>query len=369
MRTIVAMLALAIAASAHAAQAFNPNAPCTYVDNVEWKNWGGARYAASAEEALTDPKLDWYLKCSTAIPTDLKAKVKEAIRAKPKGEQMAYLTPDMTLLEMASGPDRSHSTQHLMRNVKVARIQVALGIVRAAETPIWSVKDADGKTYVVGDPFLCGNLSVIRIIPAPPKLPVAQKPPATPVAPRKEPPTSLGQCPDIYTLVIKSWAHEAFFLPGVEQTHAKEDNAVVFVGVEHVSRKHGKQFREANAEGKLAHSKTRRDFRVSLIMTREAYGGSTAITEEEFYGDVTVTGFKELLFTRAQLDKWDAIRVVAVNGNEITSPPKFAATGLHEMRFFNKLPGTTRGEWDNPQERECLKREHWIEQPQIGQKQ
>lgn len=168
MKTVVRiLLALAIATLANVANAFDPKAACVYADNVEWKRWGGAPYGPTAAEALTDPKLDWYLKCSTAIPEHLKAKVKAAIRANPKGEQMAYLTPDMTLPEMASGPDRSHRTQHIMRNVKVARIVEVLGIVLAAETPIWSVKDTDGSTFVVGDPLRCGNLSVIRIIPVP----------------------------------------------------------------------------------------------------------------------------------------------------------------------------------------------------------
>ncbi|MHB8660367.1 MAG: hypothetical protein ACYC75_00290 [Minisyncoccota bacterium] len=147
------------------AQTFNPNTSCSYVNDVTWRHWGGAPYGPTADEALSDQKLDWYLRCSTEIPQDLKAKVKAAIRANPRGERIVYLTPDMVLPDMAAGPDRSHRFQYIMRNVKVARIMEAFGIVGAAETRAWFVERPDGTILGVGDPLKCGNLCIIQIIP------------------------------------------------------------------------------------------------------------------------------------------------------------------------------------------------------------
>lgn len=141
---------------------FDPNAPCTYSDRVEWKNWGAHPYASPAKDALSGSKLDWFLKCAP-LPETVKPKVRAAILAKPEGERMAYITPDLVLPAMASGPDAKHPHQHLMRDVSVARIAHSLGVVLAAEAPSWSVQDEDGTVYVIGDPLKCGNLSIIRI--------------------------------------------------------------------------------------------------------------------------------------------------------------------------------------------------------------
>lgn len=207
------------------------------------------------------------------------------------------------------------------------------------------------------------------------KSPVAEKetPPkirdVTPVTPPiSATPGPIRSCPDWWSLEIANWGNKAFYLPGVEQTHAKEKFGVKFVGVKHVSRDHGPQLRDAYAKGLIVHSAVPRKFRVSLIMTSEARNGDTTITGEKFYRDIVVTGSREVEFSLADINKWDAIRVIALEGEETLSPPRFAASGFHEMRFFNKEPGTVHGEWDNPQQRECFKTEHWIEQPQQPQK-
>jgi hypothetical protein len=168
-------------------------------------------------------------------------------------------------------------------------------------------------------------------------------------------------CPETYTLVVKVWEHKALSMPGVEQTHKAEQGEHNFVGTEHVSRKHGAQFRAAHARGELAESSVPRRFRVSLINTPQDRTGETRIDREEEVGIVTITGSKELLFKAQQLKDWDAIRIIALDDDGIASPPIFAGTGRHEMRFFNKLKGASQGEWDNPLEKQCLKREHWIE--------
>lgn len=174
------------------------------------------------------------------------------------------------------------------------------------------------------------------------------------------PPGPIGACPDVYILKVNVWGDKARALPGVELTQAKEELAEKFAGPR-VSRTHGKQFREAYASGKISRSTTARLFQVSLIMTPEASGGPPTITEEKILGNITVKGLKELRFTRAQLGEWDAIRVASVNG-DIVSPPPYHLTGLHELRFFNHLPGTTLGEWDANPVPDCVMNEHWIEE-------
>lgn len=170
----------------------------------------------------------------------------------------------------------------------------------------------------------------------------------------------IGACPDVYTLKVDVWRHEALKLPGVERTQAQEELAEKFVGGPHVSRMHGRQIREAYAAGRAARSDVPRKFRVSLIMTPEARGGEPTITSEQVTGDVTVTGLRELRFTRAQLNEWDAIRVIAIDG-DVVSPPRYHRTGLHEIRFFNHLPNTILGEWDGNPVPDCVMNEHWIE--------
>jgi len=205
-----------------------------------------------------------------------------------------------------------------------------------------------GELILAGD---CGN--VIGDGPAKPQ------PKPRPIV--FTPAAAIGACPDVYILKVNVWKESALDLPEVESTHAKEEMAERFAGVR-VSRTHGRQFREAYAAGKLLRSSTARVFQVSLIMTPEASGGPPTVTEEKVLGTVTVTrGLKELRFTRAQLEKWDAIRVASVDG-DIISPPPYHLTGLHELRFFNRLPGTTLGEWDANPVPDCIMNEHWIEE-------
>ncbi len=195
----------------------------------------------------------------------------------------------------------------------------------------------------------CGN-----VIGEGPAKPVPKPVPAalTPAAP-------IGACPLVYILKVNVWRNEALELPGVEPTQAKEEIAEQFVGAR-VSRTHGKQFRDAYAAGKLSRSATPHVLQVSLIKTPEASGGPPTITEEHVLGTIAVKGLKELRFTRAQLEKWDAIRVASVDG-DMVSPPPYHLTGLHEVRFFNHLPGTTLGEWDGNPVPDCIMNEHWIE--------
>lgn len=197
------------------------------------------------------------------------------------------------------------------------------------------------------------------------KSPVAEK--ETPIKIRDRtpaiPPTSgaVAKCPDVYVINVNVWGRNALKLSGVEQTHAKEElGQGRFAGTPHVSSTHGRQLREAYAEGKLKRSEAERAFRVSLIMTPESEGSSQEITKEEALGDIIVTGLRELMFTAKQLKDWDAVRLVVVNG-DVLSPPRFNGTGLRELRFFNRLPRTTFGEWDNNYSKNCIMNVHFIE--------
>lgn len=192
------------------------------------------------------------------------------------------------------------------------------------------------------------------------KSPAAEK--ETPVKKREiVSPQKIATCPDIYFLKINVWERKALSLPGVEATHAKEElGNKRFSTQEKVSSKHGGQFRRAYAEGVLKRSAVPREFRVSFIMTPEAQEGEATISDQEFVHDVTVTGLLELQFSRAQLEQWDAIRVIAIDG-DMVSPPRSNDSGFRELRFFNRLPGKKLGEWDNNPVPDCIMNEHWIE--------
>ena len=165
----------------------------------------------------------------------------------------------------------------------------------------------------------------------------------------------------MYTLKVNVWPVAALDLPGVERTNALEERQQSFVGTPHVSRTHGGQFRKALSEGRLTRSSVEHRFRVSFIMTPEARSnGSPVITSEYVIRDVTVVGLLELKFDRSDLEAWDAIRVVSLDGT-VVSPPQYSATGVHELRFFNRASGTVLGEWDSNPVPDCIMNEHWIE--------
>lgn len=239
------------------------------------------------------------------------------------------------------------------RNVTVAFAAPVRGMEYAAPAEKWQVT-WEGRTYTALLPEICNNWSAIVGPPSKAPLPVAPASPQQPIV------AIIGSCPDVYTLKVNVWTHPALYLPGVERTHAREELEERFAYVPHVSREHGAQLRKAYAAGQAARSATGRTFRVSLIMTPEAQGGAPTITKEQVIGDVTVTGLKELQFKRTTLEQWDAIRVVA-NEGDVTSPPRYHGTGLHELRFFNRLPRTTLGEWDGNPVPDCIMNEHWIE--------
>lgn len=253
----------------------------------------------------------------------------------------------------------------LHRNVLVDFVKppVSGKMEYAAPAQMWQVT-WHGELYTLLLPEVCNNWSYMVSTTVPLPLAPQPAPPPAPLVFKSIP----GACPDVYTLKVNVWGPEAATLPGVghsidvEQRMAQEELEEKFTGTPHVSRMHGAQFRKAHASGDLKWAVDPYNFRVSLIMTPEAHGGSPEITKEKILGDFMVKGiYHELRFTKAQLEKWDAIRVVALDGG-IMSPPRYHVTGYHEMRFFNHLPGTTLGEWDANSVPDCIMNEHWIVQ-------
>ena len=311
-------------------------------EGEEWKGWGIAPYAASQKEACE--------KASVAIdgfsmPEAVKSAFKQKLGTICAGGIEMWLTPRQSLEQMWTGGRKPHVMDkktvgelpvlkapdgHLYRKGTVAETAKALS---------WTVVH-EGKLYTLYLPLVCFNWCWAWDS-------------ATVFGP-------LGQCPDVYMLKINVWERKALYLPGVEATNAKEEFGTRMFADEKVSRKHGEQFRDAYKHGELKRSAVERAFRVSFIMTPEAQGGPSKITREEPFLDIAVTGLRELKFTRAQLEEWDAIRVVAVNG-DVRSPPAFNGTGLKEIRYFNHLPGKKLGEWENNLVPDCVMNEHWIE--------
>jgi hypothetical protein len=356
MKVILASLALALAPHS----AFS-------ADVDVWSTWGVAPYASSPEESCrkAPEAIDGF-----SLPEAVKKHFKEVLGTTCISEKDVWLTPGQVLEQMWSGGERPH----IMNGKTVANLPVLKSpegrryrkdsVSETARASSWTFA-YEGKTYILYDPFVCFNRSWTYgppqpqvAAPPPPGMPLAAPPPAHPT--RAAEPKPLGACPSVYTLKVNVWDHAAFSLPGVERTHAKEELEGKFVGASHVSRTHGRQFREAYANGTLRRSTTPRDFRVSLITTPEATGGKPTLSKEQFWSDVSVTGVKELRFTWEELKDWDAIRVVSIKG-DIISPPAFNEMGLHELRFFNQLPGVRQGEWSSNPVPDCIMNMHFLE--------
>lgn len=176
-------------------------------------------------------------------------------------------------------------------------------------------------------------------------------PPSTPLIAKTTPALA---CPDVYTFRLRVWKRPALGLPGVAQTHVKEEREQQFAKGSHVSRDHGLQLREGGIP-----SSTPKRFQVSFINTPESNWGPPTITAEGESEIVTVVGMHELHIAKEKIEKWDAIRVVALD--DVLSPPKFRHSGVHELRFFNRLSGKKLGEWDNNPVPDCIMNVHWIE--------
>ena len=333
MKRFITMLAFVLAALANTAHA-----------EFKWEHPGADPYAVSKEEAMRTRESAFQ---KLGFPAPVVALLMEA--TKKPGEQVKLAMGERLTTMLSRGGIAHH-------DVVIAWKSPIRGTEFVAPAEKWQVT-FDGKVFTGFLFDVCNNWSAI-IGPA-----------STAAVPPPQPLPIIGSCPDVYTLKVNVWTHPALGLPGVERTHAGEELQERFAYVPHVSREHGAQLRKAYAAGQAARSAQPRAFRVSLIMTPEAQGGAPIITKEQVVEDVTIAGLKELQFKRTTLEQWDAIRVVAKDG-DVTSPPRYHGTGLHELRFFNHLPddqhGLTQdvqGEWAkkyNPVA-DCILNEHWIE--------
>jgi hypothetical protein len=321
--------------------------PAHAESQFKWQHFGTDPYAVSRQEAMRTRE-DAFRKLG--LPQDVVSVL--MIATDKPGEKMSLNVGDKLGAMLSKG-----GVVH--RNVTVAFVKPPISgkMEYAAPAEKWQVTFAGG-VFTVILPEVCNNWSLISVTLVPLTKISLKSPPVAPPA--------ILTCPDVYILKVNVWESKAMTLSGVERTHAKEELEEKFVygqhDPQHVSRMHGAQFRKAYAAGDIKRSATSHGFRVSLIMTPEAKGGAPTITAEEVVRDITVMGLRELRFARAELEKWDAIRLVPTEDGGILSPPRYHLTGFHELRFFNHLPGTRLGEWDSNPVPDCLMNEHWIEQ-------
>jgi len=332
---LLATIAVLTAVPAHAESQF------------KWQHFGADPYAVSRQEAMRTRE-DAFRKLG--LPQEVVSIL--MIATDKPGEKISLNVGDKLSAMLSKG-----GVVH--RNVIVAFVKPPINgkMEYAAPAEKWQVTFAEG-VFTVILPEVCNNWSLISVTLMPlPRISLKSSPVARPV---------ILTCPDVYTLKVNVWEQKAMNLSGVERTHAQEELQEKFVhgqhDPQHVSRMHGGQFRKAYAAGEIKRSATGHGFRVSLIMTPEANGGEPTVTSEEIVGDITVIGLRELRFTRAELEKWDAIRLIPTEDGGILSPPRYHLTGFHELRFFNHLPGTKLGEWDSNPVPDCIMNEHWIEQ-------
>jgi hypothetical protein len=326
----------------------------------EWKHWGAAPFAASRTDACgkVSKAIDGF-----NLPPAVKEHFKSALGTTCTGGTETWLAPHHRLEQMWSGADSTHAEPYLMEGRSVAELPVlkspegrsyrAGSVSEAAKAFSWTFV-YDGKTYVLYEPLVCENWSWSFGAP----VPEAPAPRLT-----QQPQPIIGTCPDVYTLNLRVWQESVRKLFGIGGVIDAERSIVNgFANQTDLSRRYGGRLRAAEAKGdpdaKL--SETPRRFRISFINTDEARGGSSAITAEKFLFDVTVTGILSMRFKKSALEEWDAIRTVAID-DDVQSPPTFGKTGLHELRFFNRLPGKKLGEWDSNPVPDCLMNEHTVE--------
>lgn len=321
----------------------------------KWEHWGAAPFAQSRAEAMNQReevlrKLDFPPK---VIPVLLKA-------MENPGSKTLLSNGYRFVAQIGRGGEVHGLGED--GGVVAFSDHVPGKIEHVAVVERWEVT-VDEVIYRLDLPAICFNFTrgVNRRPPPAPPVSAASAPSPTASAPQPAPPPA---CPDVYVLKVNVWQRGALDLPGVAATHERESTFRVEFGnrVRHVSRIHGGQFRQAAMDGVLARSRVSRLFRVSLIMTPEATGGDGTISQESVVVPAAaITGLRELRFTASQVNAWDAIRVIALDEG-ILSPPRYGGTTLHELRFFNHLPGTRLGEWENNPVRDCIMNEHWIEE-------
>lgn len=158
-------------------------------DVEPWKNWGAAPYARSLNEACK--------KAPTAIngfnmPQTVKEHFIEKLGTVCKSDKGVWLTPDMLLEQMWSGPDSHHKEPHVMDKKQVGELPVLRSpdgrpyskgsVAETAYSFSWTFV-YEGKTYILYLPLVCFNWSWAfgPAVPTPVPTPVATITPAVSV--------------------------------------------------------------------------------------------------------------------------------------------------------------------------------------------
>ncbi len=130
-----------------------------------WNKWGGAPYTRSFEESCRKAleAIDGF-----TLPLEVKEHFKAAVGTTCKDGEKVWLTPEMLIEQMWSGPDAHHKGPHVMNRVTVAELPVAKSpdgrqyrkgaVAETAKALSWEFQ-FKGKLYVLYDPFECGNWS------------------------------------------------------------------------------------------------------------------------------------------------------------------------------------------------------------------
>ncbi len=310
----------------------------------KWEHPGAAPFAATRAEAMQ--KREGAIR-KLGFPEQCVAQLVAAM-GKP-GEEVVMKMGDRFSAQVSKG-----GVVHGLREgggVVDFKTPMLPGMQLVARAEKWSVT-CEGNVQTVYLPAVCFNITAGVPVPVSPVT-------VPPLLSAPEP--VVGVCPDVYHFKLYVYTKKAMSVPGVALTAAKEELEKKFVigwrDAHHVSRSHYTQLQKALESGYLQYSAIPHVFQVSLIMSPEADGGSPTITKEQVLGDVTVKDFyREISFTKQQLDDWDEISFVPVKDENYESPPRYNLTGLHELRVFNHLPGVKGGEWAGSDEgptRDC----------------
>jgi hypothetical protein len=127
----------------------------------KWRHFGAAPYASSHDEACKKAQvaIDGF-----NMPLEVKEHFKSVLGTTCKGGSEVWLTPHQKLEQMWTGGVKPH----VMNNVTVAEIPVTTApdgrqyrkgsVAETVKALAWAFTH-DGKTYVLYDPFVCGNFS------------------------------------------------------------------------------------------------------------------------------------------------------------------------------------------------------------------
>ena len=132
---------------------------------TSWSGWGAAPHSASLKESCrkAPESID-----GLSMPAPVKEYFKRTLGTDCAGGKEVWLTPDMSLKQMWSGPDSRHKGPYVMDDKKVAELPVLRSpdgrsyrkgaVAETAKALSWTYV-YEGKTYVLYLPLVCFNWS------------------------------------------------------------------------------------------------------------------------------------------------------------------------------------------------------------------